>query len=84
MTFTVAQLAERWRCKSHTVLSCIHSGELRAFNLSRGRRPTWRIPEEAIIEFEEKRSNRKPAKRTRRQRSKAVERFFPELEGAPE
>lgn len=61
------------------VLAWIHSGELRAIDISqtRGGRPRWRIPQQAIVDFETARSTRPPAKPVRRRRKQiAVHEFF--------
>jgi hypothetical protein len=78
---TVAELAKRWGIDPHNVLSFIHAGQLKAFNVAAIRaglsqsakerregkvsRPRWRISLEAIAEFEAARSSR-PAARPRR------------------
>ena len=68
---TPPDLAKRWHCTPETVIGAIRRGELRAFNLAGPgcSRPRWRIPPEAITEFELRRSAVvpvKPVKRTRR------------------
>ena len=53
---TPTQLAEQWLTTAETVIAHIKVGRLRAFTLSPpgSRRPRWRIPMEAISEFEER------------------------------
>lgn len=48
------RLAKLWGCSPETVLGLIRSGQLRAFTLSPPgcMRPRWRIPAEAVKEFE--------------------------------
>lgn len=47
---TPRQVADQLGDKRTTrVLNAIHAGELRAVNLSNGRRPTWRISEVALL-----------------------------------
>ena len=62
---TVKHLAEQMGVPQPKVLAWIRAGHLRALDVSadpaRGR-PRWRIPVEAIKEFEEARANRQPAK----------------------
>jgi len=66
--------AKRWGCKPAVVISHIKAGRLRAFSLSPPgtRRPHWRIPIEAVTEFEAANQAR-PAlpKPTRRRRQTA-------------
>ena len=78
MTFTVSQLCERWQCSQKPVLKAIAEGRLQAFQLTPGaKRPSWRIPEDAVTAFE--RSNAAPDQiptRPRRRRSAGVKEFF--------
>lgn len=46
--FTVAELAELWRCSSDMVYSLLKSGKLRGFKLGKD----WRITDEARVEYE--------------------------------
>jgi hypothetical protein len=58
-TVTPPELARRWRVKPERVCLWIKSGELRAFDVSSQPgvgRPRYRIPQDAIIEFENRRS----------------------------
>ena len=51
----VAEVAVRLACSAATVRRLCASGSLRALQLGRpgSRRPTWRIPDEAVEEFVE-------------------------------
>lgn len=51
---TPDRLARHWGCSPNHVRNLIHSGQLRAFKL--GER-LWRIPIEAIDEFEQQHMN---------------------------
>lgn len=59
MTYSVRDLVQRYGITEHTVLAWIRSGELRAVNVGRTqckKKPRWRITEEALQEFESRRS----------------------------
>lgn len=75
---TPPELARRWRCAPETVLGLIRKGYLRAFTLSPpgARRPRWRIPPDAIVEYEQRRSARMPEKPMRRRRQPDVIPYF--------
>ena len=76
---TVQQIAERYGVSAHTVLAWIARHELRAVNVARsanGGKPRWRITEEGLLAFEEKRTPGPPALRTRRRKKIAVESFY--------
>ena len=66
---TPPEYARRLGVKSDAIYAWIRSGELRAVDVSakRGGKPTWRIPVDAIVAFEESRTTR-PAMKARRQR----------------
>ena len=58
-TLTPPELARRWRVKPERVIAWIRSGELRAFDVSSRPgvgKPRYRIPEDAIVEFQQRRS----------------------------
>lgn len=80
-TLTPPELARRWRVKSEKILRFIRAGELRAFDVSTKPgvgRPRFRIPLDAITEFESRRTHKpatKPARRKRRRNAEVVE-FF--------
>ena len=69
VTLTPPELARRWRVKPSKVLGFIRSGELRAFDVSSrpGGRPRFRIPVDAVIEFENRRMP-KPVLKTKRRK----------------
>ena len=82
-SFTVADLARRWRIGQAKVRALIQRGELAALNLSATRcgRAQYRITPEAVDQFERRRSAAKPAKtkRTRQRRAaKCWEDFYPD------
>ncbi|MCA9109821.1 MAG: helix-turn-helix domain-containing protein [Planctomycetaceae bacterium] len=52
---TPPQYAAMLGCKPSKVIQWIEAGELRAVNQSDGPRPRWKIPPDAITEFENKR-----------------------------
>lgn len=54
MTYGVRDLCDRFGVGEHTILQWIHSGELKAIDVSRTgqSRPKWRITEDALNEFE--------------------------------
>lgn len=60
---TVQQVAECYQVDEHTVLFWLRTKELEAVNVgrSRGRRPRWRITEEALAAFEAARTATPPA-----------------------
>jgi len=68
---TVAEVAKRYRVNATHVITWIANGDLVAINTSNtSQRPRWKISEQALADFEKKRSS-KPAdepkpKRTRR------------------
>ncbi|WP_425397292.1 helix-turn-helix domain-containing protein [Aeoliella sp.] len=77
--FTVAQLAERMQVKPQTILSWIHNGELRAIDVSSRPgcgRPRWRIPADALLDFEAKRLGFQEPKPRRRRKSPTVTEYF--------
>ena len=74
-TLTPPEVARRWRVKPERVIAWIRSGELRAFDVSSRPsvgKPRYRIPEDAIIEFENRRSAAQ-VKTTRRRRRQPVD-----------
>lgn len=78
--YWVRELCERWGVSEHTVLTFIRNGELKAVNVARtptGKKPRWRITEQAIAEFEAKRTPTPPAPRgKRRKRPEGVIEFY--------
>ena len=74
-TVTPPELAKLWRVKPERVLVWIKSGELRAFDVSSRPgvgKPRYRIPQDAIIEFENRRSAAQ-VKTTRRRRKRPAD-----------
>jgi Helix-turn-helix domain len=69
------QIARKLSVKPHAVGKWIRSGELAAVDLSerRGKRPRWRVSQEAFQAFLEARSNRKPTPAPRRRQRAALE-----------
>ena len=70
---TPPQLAKRWGIKPEKVIAFIRSGELRAFDISMRAgvgRPRFRIPVDAVIEFENRRAVTPPTKPVRRRSKK--------------
>jgi excisionase family DNA binding protein len=78
--YTVENLTNRYGVTVHTVLKWIHTGELKAVNFGRtlaGKKPRWRITEQALAEFEAKRTPTPAVPRTkRRQRATEVIEFY--------
>jgi len=68
---TPPQLAAEWRCSPDSIVDLIKSGRLRAFTTSAPSclRPRWKIPEDAVAEFEAKNRPAKAVKSTRRRRT---------------
>ena len=65
--FTVPQVAHREVVDRDTVVGWIKSGALRAINVGRGRqKPRYRIPPEALEEFERSRTIGTPPPKTKR------------------
>ena len=71
-TVSPKQVAERYGCKSDTVLTWIHSGELRAIDVSsrKSTRPRFRIDPDDLAAFENRRSVQARPKIQRRRRRK--------------
>jgi hypothetical protein len=75
---TPGQYAGKLGVRGPQVLGWINSGQLRAIDVSSKPgtgRPTWRIPLDAICEFEARRSVTSPAKVVRRTREKQAADF---------
>lgn len=78
-TISPSELAKRYGCKVDRIHAMIRSGELPAINVASSLtgRPRWRIPVEAVQQFEERRSSRPtppaPRRRQRRQKPAAVD-----------
>jgi excisionase family DNA binding protein len=69
--YTVEDLTNRYGVTVHTVLTWIRSGELKAVNVGRtpgARKPRWRVSEEALAEFEAKRTQMPPVPRSKRRK----------------
>ena len=79
LTYTPPELAKRWRVQPAKILGWIRNGTLRAVEVPAhpGGRPRFRVPADAVVEFEQKRSVRPPVKPARRRRQPAeIIRFF--------
>lgn len=75
MTFTPADLSERYAVTVHTVLGWIHDGSLRAINVGRkpgAKKPRWRITLEAIEQFESLRASAPTPRKSRRKVGKPI------------
>ena len=46
--YTLAELAERWRCKIKTIYNMVESGKLRAFKVGR----EYRVKAAEVLRFE--------------------------------
>lgn len=78
--FTTNDLMERWGVTRDTVLHFIHTGRLRALNVSRSKgRASWRIPHDAVEIFEQANEspewNSPPQPKRSKRRTNVVE-FF--------
>ena len=67
---TPPQYAARLGVKAAKVVAWINSGELRAVNVasSLGGRPRWKIPLDAIVEFQNRRAAKPVTKPSRRRK----------------
>jgi hypothetical protein len=78
-TFTVDDLARRWRVSPDKVRLWIAAGELTALNTaaSPGGRPRWRIALDAVLAFESRRASsaRKTPSVRRRKQTGVIEYF---------
>jgi excisionase family DNA binding protein len=77
--YTVEDLTHRFGVTVHTVLQWIHNGELKALNVGRtptGKKPRWRISEEALAEFEAKRTPTPAVPRAKRRKPQDVVQFY--------
>lgn len=77
---TPPELAKRWRVKPESIIRWIRKGELRAFDVSKNPgtgRPRYRIPLDAVVEFENRRSGKqvKTVSAKRRKPASVIE-FF--------
>jgi excisionase family DNA binding protein len=78
-TYSVSDLAERYGVTPHTVLDWIHSGDLAAINVGRHRgakKPRWRITQQALEAFENRRALMPlpgPSRQQRRRRGDVIE-----------
>jgi len=73
-TLSVRDVCERYGVGEHTVLGWIRSGELRAVNVGRrvgGKKPRWRITQEALEAFETARTHTPPLPRAKRRKRPA-------------
>jgi excisionase family DNA binding protein len=65
---TPAQLAKRWGVDVKKVLGWIHSGKLRAIDVSNGSRPRFKIDEADIEDFDRRKTWRPERSVEKRQR----------------
>jgi hypothetical protein len=79
VVLTPRELGARWKLSPDRIAALIRSGQLRAFNTAPGRGRRWRIPLEAVLDFEEKRQcpAATPPRRRRRHADDDVIEFFP-------
>jgi excisionase family DNA binding protein len=77
-TFAPSEIAERYGVDHGKVLRWIDNGQLRAVNVATnpGGRPRWRVPEEALAEFEVARTNSSPVKASRRRPAHVERRYY--------
>ena len=71
MTYSIRDLQNRFSITEQTVLTWIHSGELKAVNVGRSmdrKIPRWRVTEQALAAFEERRTPSPPVPHTRRRK----------------
>lgn len=71
MTLTVRDVAARYSVSQHTVLQWLARGELRGLNVGRtmhGKKPRWRITEQALESFEMIRAVTPPPPKVRRRK----------------
>jgi hypothetical protein len=75
----VRELARRYRVGEDKVRSWIKKGELRAVNTAAVLcgKPRWVVSEEALVEFERRRSSAPPAKPPTPRRRNAIKDFYP-------
>jgi hypothetical protein len=78
-SYTVAELAARWRVGEDKIRSWIRKGELTAVNLASAacRRPLLRVTPEAVADFERRRSTTPPPAPPRRRRAAQVD-YYPD------
>jgi excisionase family DNA binding protein len=76
---TVSEVARRYRVGEDKVRAWIRKGELRAVNTAAVLcgRPRWVISEEALAEFERRRSSAPPAKPPTSRRRNVIKDFYP-------
>ena len=73
-TLSVRDLCERYAVTEHTVLGWIRTGELRAINVGRrlgAKKPRWRVTEEALTAWEQRRTPTPPLPRAKRRKRPA-------------
>lgn len=74
-TISPAQLAKLWGVGLLKIHGFIKRGELRAINFGAKSLPRWRIPEEAVEDFELRRSNVPPPAPKPKPQSEGVREF---------
>jgi hypothetical protein len=82
-SYSVADLARRWKIGGDKIRAFIRRGELVAVNVAAtmASRPQWRITPESLRAFEERRTSAGPPPRARRRRRIATVDYYPEEEG---
>jgi len=72
---TPPAVAKRLRVTPEKIISLIHSGEIQAVNVALnkdGKRPRWRISEDAVQAFLQNRASKPPVPRRRRRRKRTT------------
>jgi excisionase family DNA binding protein len=78
-SLTVQEVADRYGVSQHVILYWIRTHELSAVNVCRragAKRPTWRITEQALAEFEARRTPTPTAPRRRKAKAEGVVAFY--------
>lgn len=82
-TFTVPELAARWRVARHKIVALIRAGELTGFDVSLagrgvGTKARWRVTADSVEAFELRRAGKATPRPPRRTREPAGVMFYPE------
>lgn len=65
-SYSLAEIAERWRCCHSHVLNLVRRGELTAINIGCGKRARYVVSSDSLEEFETRRTVKPPAPVTKR------------------